>query len=142
MDIKQICFQENDDSEEEWIMRNLVIVPGCCEESSKLMTVALQLSPDEIYERPTGQDGCVPQWVISSSFREHLEYIHGQDHSRLIVKFCPHCAALMPAIQLRQEPLSPVLSVSDGGYYCDTCDDRLSSCSCWPAEVRWEVVSK
>jgi len=142
MDIKQTCFQENDDPEEEgWTMRNLVIVPDCCEESSKLMTVALQLSHDEIYERP-GQDGCTPQWVISSSFREHLEYVHGQDHPRLIVKFCPHCAAPMPAIQPRQEPLSPALSVSDGGYYCDTCENRLSSCHCWPAEARWEVVSK
>ncbi len=143
MDIKQEYFQENDSLEEEgWNIRNLVIVPGCCEKSSKLMTVALQLSYDEIYEQNKEQDNCTPQWVINSSFKECLEYTYREDLPRLIVKFCPHCATPMPAIQLRQEPLFPVLSVADGGYYCDTCDERLSSCSCWPPEAKWEVVPK
>lgn len=55
-------------------------------------------------------------------------------------KFCPFCAAVIPKMRLMKEPPKDIAVVTDGGYYCDTCQERLSSCMCLPPEAAFEPI--
>jgi hypothetical protein len=55
--------------------------------------------------------------------------------------FCPYCGASLPKVRLRETPRDDrVAVVADGGYYCDTCEERLMNCDCLPPEAAYEVV--
>lgn len=54
------------------------------------------------------------------------------------LKFCPFCGKELPDIQLKEE-LPEVCVCTDGGYYCDTCEQRLRACQCKPSEYLWEI---
>lgn len=53
-------------------------------------------------------------------------------------KFCPFCSASVPKLVRKKRP-PKVQLVSDGGYYCDTCEQRVSECVCPYPEQAWEV---
>jgi hypothetical protein len=72
-----------------------------------------------------------------SLFRGTLEYLTERPEA----KFCPYCGTAVPEMR-RVSPSTPVCRVTDGGYYCDTCKERLSSCTCLPPEAAWEPVPK
>jgi hypothetical protein len=55
-------------------------------------------------------------------------------------RFCPFCGALTPEMRLRAKPPPDLCVVTDGGYYCDTCGERLRSCRCLPPEAAFEEV--
>jgi hypothetical protein len=57
-----------------------------------------------------------------------------------VPKFCPYCGTTLPEIRPRAKPYKNVCKVTDGGYYCDTCEERLMGCKCHPPECAWEVV--
>lgn len=133
-------FTDSWDSGEKhtWIERRLIIVPGCCEASTKGRTVALRLPHEAIYGfRGKGQADCKPRWVTASVF--HYDGEHKLPE-RQVVTFCPHCGKPMPEIRKRVEVLEPIAQITDGGYHCDTCSERLHACKCWPCEAHWEVV--
>lgn len=50
------------------------------------------------------------------------------------VSFCPWCGVKLP--EMKQGPVTgKVVVITDGGYYCDTCRERLDNCECHaPAE--------
>jgi len=100
--------------------------------------VGLKLGDEDIYENEVGQADCKPEWEVLKSWGDYVSP-HCPKFHRLIVKFCPHCGAKMPSIRRREEPMSPICEVVDGGYYCNTCDERLHGCKCWPCEAHWEV---
>jgi hypothetical protein len=54
---------------------------------------------------------------------------------------CPFCAEFVPSLRLCAKPPKKVCVIIDGGYYCDTCEERLNACECKPAVFLWEVVS-
>jgi hypothetical protein len=136
---KYIRNNDYDDEDYEWTERRLLIVPGCCEESSKNLLVTLRLDSNDIYENEEGQENSKPRWEVRNSFWNYINCYSRGEWPEPIVKFCPHCGEKMPEIQKRKEPLSPVCSVTDGGYYCDSCEERLHACKCWPCEAHWEV---
>ena len=140
MDIKKTWTEQGDpdDGIPAWTARRLIIVPGCCEASAKLATVALRFSYDDICEGGELQDR-EPQWELTGTHRRVLGSRHLTGNPRLRACFCPHCGTPMPRIQKRVEQLAPICTVTDGGYYCDTCNERLNSCNCWPPEANWEV---
>jgi len=146
VDLKREWFEKNLDHDVEpdepkgWTKRRLLTIPGCCDESKILVTVVLGLSGNDIYENDKGQADCKPAWVIRSSFLERFDHQQWICQPRLIVKFCPHCGKPMPEIQKRKVPLSPIANITDGGYHCDTCNERLQCCNCWPCEAHWEVA--
>lgn len=43
-----------------------------------------------------------------------------------------------PALAERIERLG-IMTITDGGYYCATCERRLMECRCAPAERLWEA---
>jgi len=51
-------------------------------------------------------------------------------------KVCSFCAAPVPEIE-KVVVDGPVARVSDGGYYCDTCGERLMCCDCHPPTWEW-----
>lgn len=57
------------------------------------------------------------------------------------VNFCPVCKIGLPNIRRKAELPEKVRAVSDGGYYCDTCKERLHSCTCAQPESMWELDS-
>ena len=55
-------------------------------------------------------------------------------------KFCPYCGTPLPEMR-RKDPMPPtVCRVTDGGYYCDTCHERLNCCLCDPPSSAFEPV--
>lgn len=52
---------------------------------------------------------------------------------------CPFCHSSMPELAIKENPPEPMMKISDGGYYCDTCQERLNCCECYPAETKYEV---
>jgi hypothetical protein len=119
----------------------LLIVPGCCDKSKELMTVALRLVGEDAYYNKDEMPNVRPRWQLYSSWLKIMEpdkwfHIEGWRD----VDFCPHCGVAMPLIRKRQIPLEPICDIIDGGYYCNTCHERLDACSCWPCEAHWEVV--
>ena len=53
------------------------------------------------------------------------------------VKFCPHCSRPVPGI-IRRKTTRKICSITDGGYYCDTCGERTIGCTCYPPEYAWK----
>lgn len=55
------------------------------------------------------------------------------------VKFCPWCGAKLPEME-RTRTDAKICVVKDGGYYCDTCEERLQNCLCDFPAVEWTPV--
>jgi hypothetical protein len=53
------------------------------------------------------------------------------------VIFCPFCGKKLPEIIERPNPPKRICTVTDGGYYCDTCQERLCACKCEIPWMRW-----
>lgn len=79
-----------------------------------------------------GMAGIEPVWKVKLYRDLHLA-------EKPTPKFCPFCATPLPKPVPRHIPLEPVRDIIDGGYYCNTCHERLMCCQCWPTEARWEV---
>jgi len=120
-----------------WTERRLLVVPGCCEASSTQALVALRCPEDVIYG--DADENARPHWAVRSSYQEYLDHPLQRTWPSTEVQVCPHCGKGLPAVRRRATPLTPVMSCGDGGSYCDTCKERLSSCKCWPPEAHWEV---
>ena len=58
------------------------------------------------------------------------------------INFCPFCAKKLPKLILNEQIKEPVCSCSDGGYYCNTCDQRLIACTCLPRECKWRCENE
>jgi len=56
------------------------------------------------------------------------------------VEFCPHCGTKLPEVRLKTPAPKDVCIVSDGGYNCDTCKQRLRQCKCKSPEFLYEIV--
>lgn len=55
------------------------------------------------------------------------------------IAFCPFCAQPMPELEHAPQPGEHYMTVTDGGYYCDGCGERLEGCYCLPARCAWRV---
>lgn len=53
------------------------------------------------------------------------------------VDHCPFCGKKVPEVVKYSCPPPWIRIISDGGYYCDTCGERLMSCGCSPPETLW-----
>lgn len=96
-----------------------MVNPDCCDEMRKFKTIRLD-DGDMIYG-----NALEPHWIISYYEEKHECY------SVTPIKdgFCPHCATPIPGIKKIQVK-GTVCKVTDGGYYCDTCEERLHACKC------------
>ena len=119
------------------------VTPSCYEPARTRMTVLLHQRSD----RDTGScEGITPQWFIREADSEFSMFtfdIDGKgtrlDWRPVPVSFCPYCGTKLPTPVKTTPLLHPIRKVTDGGYYCDTCGDRLACCRCWPELVGWRL---
>ncbi len=113
--------------------RDIFISPNCCNDVKENNTVFLRHSYNELYNEEKGQTNVKPQWYCSVfDLKNHTQ-------SRRKVKYCPHCSKRLPKIK-RRITNKPICNTSDGGFYCDTCKERLINCQCYPPEYAWQSV--
>lgn len=99
------------------------VSPNCCPRAKE--AVALRYYLKDIYESK-GQEDKKPRWTIRDL-----------DNKTIDCDYCPFCGKKLPEIRPRQKKMK-VCVVTDGGYYCDTCGNRLHACRCPPPEFAWE----
>lgn len=123
-------------SQRRYDQKELIPHPTCCE--------AIQEYPILTFVALIGEDGNPTdgRWRVrvDSSFWDdyngghYIDYIRGMPAP----EYCPFCATKLPVMTLKK-PLPPNLSrVSDGGYYCDNCKERLDGCICDPPSSAFE----
>lgn len=117
-----------------------VVRPTCCESAVKYPPI--QFSVDCYDVEDSNKDN--GKWTITMN-----EYLmrHESTKSRDVVnyfenkpapKFCPYCATPLPKM-VRKNPMPEgICRVTDGGYYCDTCKERLHACRCLPLSAAFE----
>lgn len=129
------------------------ITPKCCKKVQESQTVFLSYGAysNEEYEKlwyyEDGEENTSsenrkkmyekhqPQWVSGQWNSEHRCWGHVR------VKFCPHCSRPLPEIE-RRETKRKIRSITDGGYYCDTCGERIMACNCYDPEYAWKPDHK
>jgi len=112
--------------------------PNCCADVQDPNRVSVYLAEVSGYLCDcTEEDDREPpqfRWVI----RGQQRYDSWRPCS-IEVTYCPYCGQKLPELQ-DVDPPGPVVAVSDGGYYCDTCSERLDSCWCYPLESQLAPV--
>ena len=139
--------------------------PNCCDEMRRRQSISLAIS-DSFYEgeetKPTWEiRGYRPAHIEPIRHESHvtIEGVNKVDTSTFVdppendwpeagvddllrswgfePKYCPFCGEGMPEIVLRFDPPEKIATCSDGGYYCNTCNKRLSACQCYPPQWKW-----
>lgn len=113
--------------------------PSCCADMKAYPLVFFTVDPigtttaDSLYPKPT--------WRGKYAFKEYgRERPWGRGEVSPNPKFCPYCATPLPLVRKREVLVEPIMRCSDGGYYCDTCHERLNCCTCNDYRTAWEVV--
>jgi hypothetical protein len=106
------------------------ITPHCCREMEYFASVYLSM---DIYR--DGGDKKVPKWHVRTWDESY------QCKSEREAKFCPHCGTPVPKV-VPSNYKGKICKVTDGGYYCDTCGERLMACKCKPSEFAWKAEEK
>ena len=119
--------------------REAYLTPECCKSVQDFVAVLLRFPWDseEDYAGP-------PEWTLRLS---HLETAPGYSRSHAHSaddkpSFCPYCGTKLPEIEKNPKPPKPLAAITDGGYYCDTCEERLMSCECFAPEFAWRIKSQ
>jgi hypothetical protein len=111
----------------------------CCAKAKKFRTVILSYGSQSkaIYDLEVFDGSLKPKWCTRT-----LPQLAAENFSEIVeVDFCPHCGTPVPEIEPRVTD-KKISRYSDGGYYCDTCKERLSSCSCLPTIFCWQIKAK
>jgi len=119
-----------------------VVTPKCCEKARTTYAVHLTFRNSYDLEDWGPPDPCPPgtewqpRWTIATLKR----WESGGALTEWIdeAKFCPFCGKALPEVEF-VEPPGPVVRCTDGGYYCDVCNERLMGCECLPPDVCWRV---
>lgn len=123
------------------VMR-LIPVPQCCEASRDFPTVTFSVD----YADNIPSDKGPGKWHVTRSTPLE-EYYRDRDDpgwwGRIPEpKFCPYCGTPLPKMRRKDPPPKTVCLITDGGYYCARCKDRLDSCLCDPISFAFEPVLK
>lgn len=57
-------------------------------------------------------------------------------------KYCPFCGTPVPKMVRKNPPPPNICRVTDGGYHCDICHERLDACICDPPSAAFEPCSE
>ncbi len=106
--------------------RHKRVTPNCCERVRTSQAVYLAIS----VEWRQGNRNAKPVWCIAgANIWGGLEAVRAD--------FCPFCGAPLPEIVRVPVGRRKFATCSDGGYYCDTCGERLRACECFPPTHQW-----
>ncbi len=113
---------------------SMIPVPMCCEAAQRYPAISFSVDygDGDSNEAPGG-------WYIAKN--RELE-TRGPDHHREppAPKFCPYCGTSLPVMRRKVPAPKTVCRIIDGGYYCNTCRERLGGCLCDPLSSAFEVV--
>lgn len=144
----QALEAEGDDSDHEYELREerdrqiFESIPKltCCEDARRYYAVRFSADPHKEFR--TSQEDPSPKWVITEDEylgRYRKTYAsEGSKRAAPEVKFCPFCGVGVPKMVPSKAPPRDMFRCTDGGYYCDTCEERLMSCLCLPLEAGYE----
>ena len=116
---------------------NKIIVPQCCNYAKNYITL--------IYHKRDYTDKSYflnnkPIWIVRGC--KQLKNNYAVTNSAKNINFCPSCGLKLPEIKKKRKSLLAKLKLMntiDGGYYCNSCDERLIACQCSsPLEI-WEL---
>jgi hypothetical protein len=116
--------------EEAWFY----VRPNCCEAVQDPENLSVYLREVSGYLCDCSEEREPPKfrWVIGSKRRRHDTWL-----SHIVeIQHCPFCGQKLPELRIVDAP-GPVMTVTDGGYYCATCHERLNECECYPPEACW-----
>lgn len=112
--------------------------PRCCEAVVKYPPIHFYV---DCYDDSNLSDG---KWYTAtngkltdherSKSKDVIVYIKNRPEP----KFCPYCATPLPKMVRKNPAPEGICTVSDGGYYCDTCSERLNGCRCLPMSAAFE----
>jgi len=105
-------------------------VAHCCEANKRFGVVFLVFESEVEYGNEVADSK--PKWKVVSTTSE------GHSSVFVDVKFCPLCGKELPDVVKTKE--LKIRRIVDGGYYCDTCDERLHGCECDNPALEWEEV--
>jgi len=119
----------------------MIPILTCCEASRNYPTVTFTVDFGEKSEDGKGY------WYVRSNSKLEDYYRPSEAkmdpswyENRPHAKFCPYCGTPVPKMR-RKDPAPKTLTVvTDGGYYCDTCSERLNCCMCDPLSSAFEPV--
>ena len=142
VDLKKLRSLDEDDEEYDDLlvdrrveMALAIPRPTCCQAAQDYPVVTFHV---KAYEGDSGtNEGSWEAHMHSGLLREfahRVEFFKNMPPA----KFCPFCGTPVPKMQRVDKP--DVCRVTDGGYYCDTCKERLSNCLCDPPEAGFEPV--
>lgn len=104
------------------------IIPLCCTHEGFLLTQFIR----------------EPIIFVGYNYADWVNVCYGKDvkpHwilSRTVyVRFCPYCGIKLREIVERIGGPENICTITDGGYYCDTCKKRLNECQCEMPWMRW-----
>lgn len=109
--------------------------PTCCESARRFAAVFLGYVDWESTERGV-------RWHASTSRDVDDGFRRADGRSWEPApepRFCPFCAAPLPAMARKKDPPRPLQACVDGNY-CATCGERVDACGCYPAMAGWEPV--
>ncbi len=116
-------------------IQDFYVRPNCCQDVQSPDHVAVYLCEVTGHSADGSEDPDPPEfrWVIMGKER-NARCEDGWFSRTALAKHCPFCGQKLPELRIVDAP-GPVCTVTDGGYYCDTCGDRLDSCQCYPPEA-------
>lgn len=116
-------------------IRDFYVRPNCCEDVQSPEHLAIFLREVTGHYADCSEDPEPPKfrWVLIGKKRD-ARCEDGWYPTIAVVKHCPFCGKKLPELRIVDAP-GPVCTVTDGGYYCDTCTERLDSCQCYPPEA-------
>jgi hypothetical protein len=103
------------------------IVPSCCDKSRNARVVLLGYNEDV----DGRTEDSPPKWLVVGKNSDGFTVIEQ-------ALFCPFCGKNTPALRKKRTKPTLVMRVTDGGYYCDTCGERVIGCECARPEECWE----
>jgi hypothetical protein len=110
-------------------LKKQIVTPKCCEAAQKWPVVQFCINN---YDNTENSDGRWTGVLLENAF----EIFGNRDWSgwydkKPDVKFCTYCGKELPKmVRTKPRPERKVCKITDGGYYCDTCGERLMNCEC------------
>lgn len=111
-----------------------MITPVCCKYAQFFITLQYE---DYWVEDANYFLKTTPFWVVRGS--KMFPFDSSEQISQKIT-LCPSCGSKLPHIRIKATLPTKVMSVKDGGYYCNTCHNRLNECRCSRPEEMWEAI--
>jgi hypothetical protein len=117
----------------------MIVRPTCCEAAQNYPIVSFIAHNPEDGSLAEGSWEANINYKFSSLFDNYRNY-----ENKPSVKFCSYCGKKLPNMVLTKKDVSKkhICKITDGGYYCDTCNQRLDSCFCDPQETLFEPEEK